>query len=139
MLGILKAGGAYLPLDPSYPRRRLAFMIDDAATPLVLTQQSLVDRIPDPAPAIVRLDGDWPLIESEAAADLGVPVTPEHTAYVIYTSGSTGRPKGVVIPHRGVVRLVCNTNYIACAPPDRVAQASNASFDAATFEIWCHC
>ena len=57
-------------------------------------------------------------------------------AYVIYTSGSTGRPKGVCIPHRAVNRLVRNTNYIELGPGDRVAQASNASFDAATFEIW---
>ena len=57
-------------------------------------------------------------------------------AYVIYTSGSTGRPKGVSVPHRAVLRLVLNTNYVQLCPTDCVAQASNASFDAATFEIW---
>jgi len=55
---------------------------------------------------------------------------------VMYTSGSTGRPKGVVIPHRGVVRLVRNTNYIEFRPNDVVAQVANCCFDLATFEIW---
>src|SRR5205823_6383521 len=62
--------------------------------------------------------------------------SPESLAYVIYTSGSTGQPKGVAVPHRAVNRLVRNTNYIQFRPSDRVAQVSNASFDAATFEIW---
>src|SRR5262249_23702398 len=61
---------------------------------------------------------------------------PDSLAYVMYTSGSTGRPKGICIPHRAVVRLVCATNYIQLGPGDTVAQASNASFDAATFEVW---
>src|SRR4029077_2065983 len=56
--------------------------------------------------------------------------------YIIYTSGSTGQPKGVAVPHRAVIRLVLNTNYVQLTGSDRVAQASNASFDAATFEIW---
>src|SRR5262249_10224281 len=57
-------------------------------------------------------------------------------AYVIYTSGSTGQPKGIAISHRGINRLLCNTNYISFGPSDCVAQVSSASFDAATFEIW---
>src|SRR5207302_8553469 len=63
-------------------------------------------------------------------------IGPESAAYVMSTSGSTGRPKGIVIPHRGVVRLVSNTNYIRLDQSDRIAQVSNMSFDAATFEIW---
>jgi amino acid adenylation domain-containing protein len=60
----------------------------------------------------------------------------DHLAYVIYTSGSTGKPKGVAVPHRAVVRLVKNTNYVTLDRSDVIAQASNASFDAATFEVW---
>jgi len=57
-------------------------------------------------------------------------------AYLIYTSGSTGTPKGVLVSHRAVTRLVLNTNYVALSAADRMAQASNVAFDAATFEIW---
>ncbi len=68
--------------------------------------------------------------------NISVAVSSEAAAYVMYTSGSTGTPKGVVIPHRAVLRLVCNTNYITISPQDVMAQASNPMFDAATFEIW---
>ena len=62
--------------------------------------------------------------------------TADALAYIIYTSGSTGEPKGVMVPHRGVTRLVCGTDYVALDADDRVAQIANPSFDAATFEIW---
>ena len=136
MLGILKAGGAYVPLDPTYPQSRLAFMIEDTAAPLVVTQEALLDRLPDGVPAVVCLDRDRATIALEDDTNPRSAVTPEHAAYIIYTSGSTGRPKGVVVPHRGVVRLVRNTDYVDLQPTDRIAQASNASFDAATFEVW---
>ena len=72
--------------------------------------------------------------KDEAASPL--PLQPENLAYVIYTSGSTGRPKGVAISHRGIVRLVKETNYLQLGPGDRVAQVANLNFDAATWEIW---
>ncbi|HEY2738690.1 MAG TPA: amino acid adenylation domain-containing protein, partial [Thermoanaerobaculia bacterium] len=123
MLGILKAGAAYLPLDPSYPHERLAWMLEDSGAPLVLTQESL--------------DARW----DEIASAVGGPPrsSPADPAYVIYTSGSTGRPKGVVVPHRAVVRLVLATDYVDLTDrtdPRRIAHLSNLSFDAATFEIW---
>src|SRR5207249_6538583 len=71
LLGILKAGGAYLPLDPSYPRERLSFMLADAGAPVLVTQQSLLDRLPEMAAGdrhVVRLDADWPLIARQPAA-----------------------------------------------------------------------
>ena len=73
---------------------------------------------------------------AENGAGLVPALGPESPAYIMYTSGSTGRPKGVVVPHRAVVRLVRETNYIRFGPTERVAQVSNISFDAATFEIW---
>lgn len=135
MLAILKAGGAYMPIEPGYPRERLTFMLADAGTPVLLTQQQLVARLPKSASALC-LDSDWELIARESRKNLACTTTPDNLAYVIYTSGSTGTPKGVAVPHRAVNRLVLNTNYIQFTAEDRVAQISNSSFDAATFEIW---
>ena len=135
MLAILKAGGAYMPIEATYPRERLTFMLTDSTTPLLLTQQRLASLLPKPA-NVLCLDSDWELIARESRRNLPRSATPESLAYVIYTSGSTGTPKGVAVPHRAVNRLVLNTNYIQLNSNDRVAQVSNASFDAATFEIW---
>ncbi len=135
MLAILKAGGAYLPIEATYPRERLTFMLADSETPVLLTQQKLLGRLPKPANALC-LDSDWELIARESRKNLSRIGTPDNLAYVIYTSGSTGTPKGVAVPHRAVNRLVLNTNYIQFTSTDRVAQVSNSSFDAATFEIW---
>ncbi|NEQ28561.1 MAG: AMP-binding protein [Microcoleus sp. SIO2G3] len=144
-LSILKAGGAYLPLDPNYPQERLRFMIEDSQISVVLTQEKLVEQLPDvvtciqqdsPNPRVICLDTDWNTITQESSENPTNSVTSDNLAYVIYTSGSTGKPKGVAVPHKAVNRLVFNTNYITLEPNDRIAQASNTSFDAATFEIW---
>ena len=105
VIGILKAGGAYLPLDPSYPADRLAYMLADSGTRVVLTQASLVDQLPANDALIVRLDDDWPEIARHSRQAPHNTADPENLAYVIYTSGSTGRPKGVMIPHRGAANL----------------------------------
>ncbi len=135
-LAILKAGAGYLPLDPSYPQERLAFMLADTAVPIVISNVHLADVVPGHAGATLLIDRDWAAIDNESAANLPDTTDAEDVAYVIYTSGSTGVPKGSAIPHRAVNRLVLNTNYVALGPADRVAQASNSAFDAATFEIW---
>jgi natural product biosynthesis luciferase-like monooxygenase protein/amino acid adenylation domain-containing protein/non-ribosomal peptide synthase protein (TIGR01720 family) len=135
MLGILKAGAAYVPLDPAYPRERLAWMLVDAGAPVLLTHERLRDALPAEGVRVLALDGEGALEGMPATApESGAGA--EDAAYVIYTSGSTGTPKGVCVPHRAVVRLVVETNFIQWRPEDRVAQASNASFDAATFEVW---
>ena len=85
---------------------------------------------------MVALDSEWKKIQQESQEKPPVEANAESLAYVIYTSGSTGQPKGVAVTHRGITRLVLNTDYVALKPQDRIAQASNASFDAATFEIW---
>jgi amino acid adenylation domain-containing protein len=136
MLGILKAGGAYVPLDPEYPKERLAFMLEDTRAPVLLTQERLVGGLPECGAEVVCLDADAEAIAVESEANLSVPGMPDDLAYVIYTSGSTGRPKGIGIPHRAISRLVLNTDYVDLDASDRIAQASNCSFDAATFEIW---
>ncbi len=136
LLGILKAGGAYLPLDPSYPQERLNFMLADAQVPVLLTQEKLLKHFPGFSNPIICIDKDWETIAQENTENPKSSVTADNLAYVIYTSGSTGKPKGVAVTHKAVNRLVCNTNYIKLSLDDRIAQASNTSFDAATFEIW---
>jgi amino acid adenylation domain-containing protein len=136
LLGILKAGGTYVPLDPSYPQERLKFMLEDAQVSVLLTQEKFVkhfDNFPNP---IIILDKDWKFINEESEENPVSSVTSNNLAYVIYTSGSTGQPKGVAVAHKAVNRLVSNTNYVKLEPTDKIAQASNTSFDAATFEIW---
>jgi nonribosomal peptide synthetase DhbF len=141
MLAIMKAGGAYVPLDPAYPTERLRYMLQDSAPAVLLTQGESGGwwRDINGAMPVVNLGpgvGAWNSYpESNPKVD-SVGVTARHVAYVIYTSGSTGQPKGVCVEHRGIVRLVRNTNYIQIGPEDAIAQASNVSFDAAIFEIW---
>ena len=135
-LGILKAGGAYVPLDLDYPTERLAFMIDDAQSPVLLTRSRFVSRLAEYKSKLLCIDSDWASISNERKSPPINEATSENLAYVIYTSGSTGQPKGVAVPHRAISRLVFNTNYIQLDSNDRIAQASNSSFDAAIFEIW---
>ena len=137
MLAILKAGGAYVPLDTSYPDERLKFMIEDAQVGVLLTDSSLlkVDGLLSTS-RVVCLDQDWEIIAQESKDNLSSELGRDQLAYVIYTSGSTGKPKGVTIPHKAINRLLFNTNYIKIDASDKIAQVSNTSFDAATFEIW---
>ncbi|MBN3962217.1 amino acid adenylation domain-containing protein [Nostoc sp. NMS8] len=135
LLGILKAGGAYVPLDPGYPQERLNFMLEDAQVSVLLTQENLLKHFEGFSNPIISIDKDWEIITQEKQDNLKSDLNSDNLAYVIYTSGSTGKPKGVAVPHKAVNRLVCNTNYIKFSPFDKVAQASNTSFDAATFEI----
>ncbi|MEC4812714.1 MAG: amino acid adenylation domain-containing protein [Scytonema sp. PMC 1069.18] len=136
MLGILKAGGAYVPLDPTYPKQRLCLMLEDAQPKLLLTQQHLLERLPHDGRKVVCIDSDWEAIAQKNADNLPSLLKASNLAYVIYTSGSTGQPKGVAVPHQAISRLLFNTNYINLDKSDRIAQVSNVSFDAATFEIW---
>ena len=137
LLGILKAGGAYLPLDPEYPADRLAFMLEDAACTVLLSQNRLRDFVPEKSPKTVFVDSEWDLITKESDQPCDVEVRPENLAYVIYTSGSTGRPKGVAIQHAGLVNLVSwHIAEYEVTVEDRATQVASLSFDAAVWEIW---
>ena len=134
LLGILKAGGAYLPLDPAYPKERLNFMIEDSRISLLLTTEKYKADLPEFKVRMVSLDE---VIKSEGRNENPHnAVSPLNLAYVIYTSGSTGQPKGVCIQHQAVISLSMDRAYIQISPGERIAHASNVSFDAATFEIW---
>jgi natural product biosynthesis luciferase-like monooxygenase protein len=102
VLATLKAGGAYLPLDPTYPADRIAFMVDDAELKIVLTEDGLQARVPAGPSQIVTIDPDLSVCANESPEPVDRSTKPEDLAYVIYTSGSTGRPKGVMIEHRNV-------------------------------------
>ena len=102
LLGILKAGGSYVPLDPAYPRERLAFMLEDAETTVLITQHPLLERLPTHE-NVVCLDTEWLTIAQESKENIPTAITGENLAYIIYTSGSTGQPKGVLGTHRAAI------------------------------------
>jgi amino acid adenylation domain-containing protein len=137
VLAVTKVGAAYVPLDPAYPKDRLAFMLDDTKAALVLTQWSLVDRLPADPARTVNLDR----IEAELADLSGTPVPRTHTsdavAYVIYTSGSTGKPKGVVVRHCAAVNTLDWVNRtFSVGPRDRLLFVTSLSFDLSVYDIF---
>ncbi|HKH44413.1 MAG TPA: amino acid adenylation domain-containing protein, partial [Thermoanaerobaculia bacterium] len=136
LLGILKAGAAYVAFDPAYPPARLAFLLEDTAVPVVLSLSAIAGSLPPCSARVVRLDADAEAIGRWSAADPGVELTPEHLVYVSYTSGSTGRPKGVEVRHRGVLRLLCGTDFADFSGGRTLLQLSPIAFDASTVEIW---
>lgn len=136
MLAILKAEAVYVPLDVTYPAERLRFMVADARISVILTQHQWSNLFDSSQTTVVCLDHEWSAIAQESEDNPIHQSASEDLAYVIYTSGSTGTPKGVAVPHRAVIRLVYNPNYVTFTPSDRIAQVANIAFDAATFEIW---
>src|SRR5262249_14083399 len=106
LLAVLKAGGGYVPLDSAYPSDRLAFMLDDARAPVLITEQRLRSSLPDVEARVIDLDSEFSSIDAESDADLEGGADPANLAYVIYTSGSTGKPKGVQVTHAALANLL---------------------------------
>ncbi|MBR8840828.1 MAG: amino acid adenylation domain-containing protein, partial [Stigonema ocellatum SAG 48.90 = DSM 106950] len=136
LLGILKAGGAYVPLDPNYPQQRLSYMLEDSQVSVLLTQQSLRDRLPNQE-QVVCLDTNWQRIDTESGENLVSGACPDNLAYVIYTSGSTGKPKGVLVSHQAI----CNHMFwmqtsFPMMQTDKVLQKTPFSFDASVWEFY---
>jgi amino acid adenylation domain-containing protein len=136
LVAILKAGGAYLPLEPAYPKQRMAFMLEDAAPRVLLLEAATKDALPEFSGATLHLDADADSIASESDAPVSSALTVEHLAYILYTSGSTGTPKGVLVPHRAIDRLVQRPGYAELTAAVTILQAAPVAFDASTFEIW---
>jgi amino acid adenylation domain-containing protein len=138
LMGILKAGGAYLPLDPEYPTKRMASMLEEARVSILLTQQHLLARLPDHQQSrAVCLDTEWSAIARESGESPVNGTKAGDLAYVIYTSGSTGRPKGVMVEHRSVVNYVAAISAQArLGPGDRILQLASVSVDTAAEEIF---
>ncbi|MCC3590793.1 non-ribosomal peptide synthetase [Microcoleus sp. PH2017_28_MFU_U_A] len=137
LLGILKAGGAYVPLDPHYPANRLAFMLEHSQTPVLLTQQHLVESLPSHQARVICLDGNLETVDRSREENPDSGVTSDNLAYVIYTSGSTGQPKGVAIEHRGAVNTLLDINQrFEVGAGDRVLALSSLSFDLSVYDIF---
>lgn len=141
LLACLKIGCAYLPLNNNYPTQQIQYILSDAKPAIILYDTAHFTTF-----AHCGNSQNIPLLpiakaiknstnEDESNIDVRQ-ISINSMAYIIYTSGTTGMPKGVMVPHKGISRLVKNTNYIQISHNDCMAQAANTSFDAATFEIW---
>ena len=137
MLAVLKAGGAYLPLDPTYPSDRLAFMLRDSGVGVVLSRAEHFEllrgmhasaRLID-ATAVLAADGTPEPPRCAARAD--------HLAYVIYTSGSTGTPKGVMLPRGAIENFIAwQARTYRLGPEERCLQFISPSFDVSGWEMF---
>ncbi|MEO6052413.1 MAG: amino acid adenylation domain-containing protein, partial [Chthoniobacterales bacterium] len=134
LLGILKSGAAYVPMDPTFPKERLRFMVEDAHLRAIVTQSSLIDLLPAHDTKVVALDS--PLPETPAAF-LAKDAACEEPACVIFTSGSTGRPKGVVTPHRALVNFLTSMQREPGINKDDILfSVTTLSFDISGLEIF---
>lgn len=137
LLGILKAGGGYVPLDPEYPADRLAFMVEDAAMSVVLTDEASQAAVPTGSVTVVNLDREWEGLSALDGSDVEVTADPADVAYVIYTSGSTGRPKGVVVEHRQAVNFAtAEIEHWPLGPGDRILQFASLNFDVSVLDMF---
>ncbi|MFB2896156.1 amino acid adenylation domain-containing protein, partial [Aerosakkonemataceae cyanobacterium BLCC-F50] len=134
LLAILKAGGAYVPLDPEYPQERLSFMLEDSQVSLLLTQQQVIDKLPQHQANLVFLESVE--IAQQSQDNLMGIVQASNLANVIYTSGSTGKPKGVMVEHKGLYNLaIAQIQAFGVNSLSRVLQFASLSFDACIWEI----
>ncbi len=131
LLGILKCNAAYLPIDLAYPPERLSYMMEDAHAPVVLTQRSLAERLPQNSARLVFIEDIAPADYTPAPGSTG------QLCYVLYTSGSTGKPKGCCITHRNVARLFTATQpWFQFGAQDVWTLFHSTAFDFSVWEIW---
>jgi amino acid adenylation domain-containing protein len=135
-LGILTGGGAYVPIDLGWPAARMRTVIADSHARLLLANAEDVRALGDDLGGAALLDPGTVAAAPDAMELGGAFAGPEQLAAILYTSGSTGTPKGIGVPHRAFHRLIA-AHFTSIREGDRIAQASNCSFDAASFEIWC--
>ncbi len=145
MLGVSKAGGTYVPLDPTYPSDRLAYMLEDTKAPILITHSSIEDKVPTRDLQILRLDVEWQAFVEANQREHGMDYVPhvpnlatsEDLIYVIYTSGSTGKPKGVQIRHKSLVNLLCSMQKSpGFTHEDYMLSIASYSFDMSVPEIY---
>ncbi|WDR98030.1 amino acid adenylation domain-containing protein [Burkholderia ambifaria] len=135
MLAIIKTGAAFVPVDPTYSESVRQRHADDSGARHVIARTADAEIFRNPSRQVIEAD-DLAAGRDDHGPDVDAGHDGASAIYVMFTSGSTGRPKGVVVAHRGVIRLVCNTNYIRITPADTLLLLSPITFDASTFEIW---
>lgn len=136
LLAILKSGGTYLPLDPGFPKDRLAFMLTDSEISLLLTHSSQREGLPETTARVVLLDQADQALSNSQVVNLPSLSNPEHLAYLIYTSGSTGKPKGVMIPRSALVNfLLSMAEMPGMAGSDTLLAVTTTSFDISILEF----
>jgi natural product biosynthesis luciferase-like monooxygenase protein len=136
LLAIHKTGAAYLPLDPAYPKERIAFMLQDSQAPVLLTNLALLPKLPPHQAAVICVDDSALLAEKDNAAAPISAAKPEHLAYVLYTSGSTGNPKGVMVTHRNVVNFFAGMDQVLGTEPGVWLAVTSISFDISVLELF---
>ena len=140
VLAVLKAGGAYVPLDPAYPKERLAYMMEDSRVSVLLTQEWLLDKLPDHAARVICLDAERDMLDACPGLTLAARTTADNIAYVTYTSGSTGKPKGIAMTQRPLLNLLTwQKRYTHLSPEARTLQFASLSFDVSfqdMFSTW---
>ncbi|MED1744792.1 non-ribosomal peptide synthetase [Brevibacillus borstelensis] len=137
LLGVLKAGAAYVPIDPSLPKERMLYMVEDAEISLLITHGYYEHLFTDLSVKVLPIDKYWEDISRESRENLDCVIEVEHTAYLIYTSGSTGKPKGVLVPHQSLVNHNLSIIREFCLTiEDKVLQFASISFDVSAEEIF---
>ena len=137
LLGTVEAGAAYVPLDPSYPRERLTYMLEDGDLAMILTQAALLEQMPATSSRLLCLDRDWKDVAAYKPARPTLRACIDNVAYLIYTSGSTGKPKGVMNSHRGIfnhLRWIQSRYHLTSE--DRLLQKTPFSFDVSVWEFF---
>ena len=134
---IIKAGGAYVPFDPTYPAKRLSFMLEDSRVPVILAQKACEHLLKNHAADVIYFEDIIQELESYPTGNPPIITKPENLSYVIYTSGSTGNPKGVMNTHRGIVnRLLWMQEAFQINESDTLVQKTPFSFDVSVWEIF---
>ena len=137
LMAILKSGGVYLPLDPDFPRDRIAFMLHDAGSSIILSTSKAAEMLPENTAQLVCVDSEWEKIQESNKTAPNVTLHPQNSAYIIYTSGSTGKPKGVLIPHGEIAEHSLGMkDFYELTEHDRVLQFASTNFDASLEQIF---
>lgn len=137
LLGALKTGSAYVPFDTSYPRERLRFMAENAGIKVLITQERLLDKLPETRAEVLCLERLRESRDEQHSRNPSVKISAHNPAYIIYTSGSTGQPKGVAIEHHSLLNLVrWHQQVFSVSPTDRATLLASFAFDAAVWEVW---